>query len=404
MARKEWIAMLLAGGQGSRLGMLTRNIAKPAVPFAGKYRIIDFSLSNCTYSAIDTVGVLTQYKPLLLHSYIGIGSAWDLNLEGGGLYILPPYVGEKGGIWYKGTANAVYQNIDFIEYFDPRFVLIISGDHIYKMDYSLMLEYHKDKNAEATIAVIEVPWEEASRFGIMICGENGAVLDFAEKPKKPRSNLASMGVYIFNWDILKEYLFLDEEDPLSENDFGKNVIPRLLKDKRKVYAYPFKGYWKDVGTIESYYTANMDLLKPLPEMDLFDDTIKIYSKPSVLPPHYIGSGGGVKNSLVPDGCVILGQVERSVLFPGVYVGEGSYVKDSILLPNVKIERESIIWRSIIGENTTIGSRVKVGLKSDKYFNQEALTVLGDGIIVPDGVEIEQGASIKSWQREEAKIS
>lgn len=405
MPQKECIAMLLAGGQGSRLGVLTRNIAKPAVPFGGKYRIIDFSLSNCNFSGLDTIGVLTQYKPFQLNSYIGIGSAWDLDVSnGGGVFVLPPYVGEKGGVWYKGTANAVYQNMDFVEYFNPKYVLVLSGDHIYKMDYSLMLEYHKSRKADATIAVIEVPWDEANRFGIMNTAEDGTITKFEEKPHKPRSNLASMGVYIFSWAVIKNYLLMDEEDPESENDFGMNIIPRMLQDGQKMMAYGFSGYWKDVGTLESYYSANMDLLQSKPELDIFDDGLRIYSKPPMLPPHYIGSQAQVKNSLVPDGCMILGQVEHSVLFPGVYVGPGAKVKDSIILPNVKIGANTLLQKTIIGEETVLGENTSIGFECSGMPDNKEITVIGDNLTLPDWLEVKKGSRIESWQDEVAKIS
>ncbi len=404
MLLKEWVAMLLAGGQGSRLGCLTKRIAKPAVSFGGKYRIIDFSLSNCNNSGIDTVGVLTQYKPLLLNSYIGIGSAWDLDIEGGGVFVLPPYVGEKGGQWYKGTAHAIGQNIDFIDQYNPQYVLVISGDHIYKMDYSVMLEFHKNNQADVTIAAIQVPWEEACRFGILNTDENGRIEEFDEKPKNPRSNLASMGIYIFNWPVLKEYLIQDSQDPESANDFGKNVLPKMLKDGLRMFAYRFQGYWKDVGTIESYYTANMDLLADNPEFDIFDENLKVFSKSPILPPHFIAAEAKVKNSLVPDGCVIFGEVEHSVLFPGVYVGPGAVIKDSILLPDVRVEGGCLVNRAIIGESSVIGPECQIGYGYNETFNPAEITVIGDYINFPKGVVIEKGSSISEWQDGELKIS
>lgn len=404
MLLKEWVAMLLAGGQGNRLGCLTKRIAKPAVSFGGKYRIIDFSLSNCNNSGIDTVGVLTQYKPLLLNSYIGIGSAWDLDIEGGGVFVLPPYVGEKGGQWYKGTAHAIGQNIDFIDQYNPQYVLVISGDHIYKMDYSVMLEFHKNNQADVTIAAIQVPWEEACRFGILNTDENGRIEEFDEKPKNPRSNLASMGIYIFNWPVLKEYLIQDSQDPESANDFGKNVLPKMLKDGLRMFAYRFQGYWKDVGTIESYYTANMDLLADNPEFDIFDENLKVFSKSPILPPHFIAAEAKVKNSLVPDGCVIFGEVEHSVLFPGVYVGPGAVIKDSILLPDVRVEGGCLVNRAIIGKSSVIGPECQIGYGYNETFNPAEITVIGDYINFPKGVVIEKGSSISEWQDGELKIS
>lgn len=404
MLAKECIAMLLAGGQGSRLGYLTKRVAKPALPFGGKYRIIDFCLSNCNNSGIDTVGVLTQYKPFLLNSYIGVGSAWDLDHEEGGVHVLPPYTGEKGGEWFKGTADAIYQHMDFVKMYNPKYLLVISGDHIYKMDYSFMLEYHKDKKADATVAVQEVSWEEAGRFGITNTDEESRIVEFDEKPKKPRSNLASMGIYIFTWPVVQEYLEKDAKNPASEHDFGKNILPQILSEGRSIYAYRFNSYWKDVGTIESYYSANMDLLSARPELDIYDEYLKIYSKPPILPPHYISEKAKVQSSLIPDGCTILGEVEHSVLFPGVYVGEGSLVKECILLPNVKIGAGCIVKKAIIAENTTVGNYSRIGYDSSNIFNTTELTVIGDCINLPDRVEIKKGSKIGGWQNEESKIS
>lgn len=402
--QRECIAMLLAGGQGSRLESLTKRIAKPAVPFGGKYRIIDFSLSNCNNSGINTVGVLTQYKPTLLNSYIGIGSDWDLDVGSGGVYILPPFVGENGGEWYKGTANAVYQNSDFIDQYEPKYVLVISGDHIYKMDYSLMLDYHKKKKAEATIAVIKVPKEETGRFGIMENDENNRIISFKEKPKETKSNLASMGIYIFSWSVLKEYLAEDEKDPVSEHDFGKNVIPAMLREQRRMFAYPFEGYWKDVGTIDSYYKANMDLLEGNPKFNIFDDNLKIYSKAPFLPPHYAGPEASIKKSLVPDGCVIMGEVENSVLFPGVYIGRKTKVQDSIIMPRVKIGEECSVKKAIIGENTSIDNNCRIGLDSGNVLSLSEITVIGDNLVLPRGIKINKNSQIASWPVNKSKIS
>lgn len=352
--------MLLAGGQGSRLRLLTKNLAKPAVPFGGQYRIIDFTLSNCVNSGIDTVGVLTQYKPQLLNSYIGIGSPWDLVSNKGGVTILPPYVGEKGGQWYKGTAHAVYQNLAFIDEHSPRNVLILSGDHIYKMDYSQLLDYHTKKNADVTIAAIRVPWDEASRFGTLNIKETGEITEFEEKPPQPKSNLASMGVYVFKMETLKNYLLKDAEDPSSENDFGKNVLPRILREKQKMYAYPFQGYWKDVGTIESYWLASMDILADSADLDLFDDQWGIYSQNPVHPPHFTAPGARVKGSLISEGCLVFGEVEHSIIFPGVYIGKGTKVKDSVVMCNVRIEENVRIEKAIIGENTLVGEGSIIG--------------------------------------------
>ena len=360
MGKKEIVAMILAGGQGSRLGVLTKDIAKPAVPFGGKYRIIDFPLSNCSNSGINTVGVLTQYKPLDLNAYIGIGDPWDLDRQNGGVTILPPYQGEKGGAWYKGTANAIYQNIQFVDRYEPEYVLILSGDHIYKMDYYKMLDFHKSHNADATIAVIDVPLEEASRFGIMNTKEDSTIYEFEEKPKNPKSTNASMGVYIFKWSLLKEYLIKDEMDDNSSNDFGKDIIPKMLNSGRKLVAYPFKGYWKDVGTIESLWEANMDLLKLDNELNLYDSDWKIYSQNQVRPAQYIGEKAKIANSLIVEGCIVNGQVEDSILSQGVIVGENTIIKNSVIMPNVKIGDNVIIERAIIGNDSVISNDCHIG--------------------------------------------
>lgn len=382
--------MLLAGGQGSRLGCLTRNIAKPAVSFGGKYRIIDFSLSNCSHSNIDTVGVLTQYKPFILNSYIGTGSAWDLDLAFGGVNILPPYRGETEGSWYQGTANAIYQNMDFINHYDPDYVLIISGDHIYKMNYATLIEFHKEKGAEVTISTLEVPWEENSRFGIISVNKEDRITKFQEKPSHPESNLASMGVYLFNWSVLKEALFEDEMDENSEHDFGKNVIPMLLKQERKLYAYSFQGYWKDVGTIESYYQANMESLHSRGSNNLFDQEFRIYSNDRVQIPHYVGADAKIENSMICNGCIVLGKVSNSILAPGVYVGEASQVKDSIILHHAKINANTYIEKAIIGEKTEIQSNCLIRPK-DKYSSDHSgITVVQDHYIIPQGTVLEAG--------------
>ncbi|MGN0025521.1 MAG: glucose-1-phosphate adenylyltransferase [Clostridium sp.] len=360
MGRKEVVAMILAGGQGSRLGVLTKNIAKPAVPFGGKYRIIDFPLSNCSNSGIYTVGVLTQYKPLDLNNHIGIGDPWDLDRRDGGVSILPPYQEEKGGDWYKGTANAIYQNIEFVDRYDPEYVLILSGDHIYKMDYYKMLDFHKENNSDVTIAVIDVPIEEASRFGIMNTRADNSIYEFEEKPSIPKSTNASMGIYIFNWSVLKRYLREDEMDPKSDNDFGKNIIPSMLKSGKKLMAYPFKGYWKDVGTIQSLWEANMDLLKLDNKLNLYDREWKIYSQNEVRPAHYIGENAKIINSLIVEGCIINGKIENSVLSQGVYVGKNTVIIDSVIMPNVQIGDNVRIEKAIIGNNAIInhGCRIK----------------------------------------------
>ncbi|QGQ47646.1 glucose-1-phosphate adenylyltransferase [Metabacillus sediminilitoris] len=353
MGRKKCVAMLLAGGKGSRLSSLTKNLAKPAVPFGGKYRIIDFTLSNCTNSGIDTVGVLTQYQPLVLNSYIGIGSVWDLDRKNGGVTVLPPYTESSEMKWYKGTASAIYQNINYIKQYDPEYVLILSGDHIYKMDYSKMLDYHIEKNADASISVIEVPWDEASRFGIMNTNEKMQVIEFDEKPAKPKNNLASMGIYIFKWSILKEFLEMDERNQYSSHDFGKDIIPLLLDEKRNVVAYPFKGYWKDVGTVKSLWEANMDCLNEDSTLNLFDREWKIYTVNSNHPPQFIADDADVTDSLVNDGCVILGKVDHSVLFQGVTIGKNTVVKNSVLMP------DAVIGTNVYIENAIIPSGLEV---------------------------------------------
>ncbi|MCR3757743.1 glucose-1-phosphate adenylyltransferase [Clostridium felsineum] len=360
MSKKEIIAMILAGGQGSRLGILTRRTAKPAVPFGGKYRIIDFTLSNCSNSGIDTVGVLTQYKPLALNSHIGIGSPWDLDRSSGGVSVLPPYMQETGGNWYKGTADAIFQNRHFIENYDPKYVVVLSGDHIYKMNYLKMLDFHKKKNADATIAVFEVPLNEASRFGIMNTDKDDRINEFEEKPKKPKNNLASMGIYIFNWKFLKRFLEEDAKDESSSNDFGKNVIPNMLNRKRKLYAYRFNGYWKDVGTIESLWEANMDLLDDNNSLNIYDPKWRIYSVNPTMPPQYIAFDADIKRSLIVEGCIVLGKVYNSVLFPGVYVGRDSIITDSVIMPNVTIGDNVIMKKSIIGSNAKIDDNVIIG--------------------------------------------
>lgn len=354
------VAMILAGGQGSRLGVLTKKLAKPAVPYGGKYRIIDFPLSNCSNSGIYTVGVLTQYKPLELNAHIGIGSPWDLDRRDGGVRVLPPYQEEKGGKWYKGTANAIYQNIEFVDRHEPEYVLILSGDHIYKMDYDKMLKFHKDNNAEATIAVIKVPMDEASRFGIMNTNDDLSIYEFEEKPKNPKSNMASMGVYIFNWKLLKQALKDDEKDKESNNDFGKNIIPKMLEEGRKLFAYPFEGYWKDVGTISSLWEANMDLLKEDNELSLYDDEWKIYSVSPVRPAHFIGKGAKVRNSLIVEGCTVYGTVENSVLFEGAYVGKNTIIRDSVIMSDAKIGDNVVVEKAIIGSDAIIRRDCRIG--------------------------------------------
>ena len=358
MRKTEYLAMILAGGQGSRLGALTKKIAKPAVPFGGKYRIIDFPLSNCANSGIDKVGVLTQYRPLELHNYLGTGSAWDLDKKDGGVFILPPYAREKGADWYQGTADAIYQNINFIDIVDPDYVLILSGDHIYTMDYSWMLEAHKGHKAEATIGVIEVPWEEAPRFGIMNADKDGRILEFEEKPSEPKSNLASMGIYIFNRKFLQQYLEEDAKDTMSSHDFGKNIIPKMLADKARLFTYAFDGYWKDVGTIESLWQANMDLLQDEPPFAL-DGNWRIYSSNPSLPPHYVGHEAHVSRSMVSEGSMVFGEVKNSVIFQGVRIGKGARVTNSVIMPFAKIEEGAVVDHAILAQGATIAAGAKV---------------------------------------------
>ena len=391
MLRKKCIAMLLAGGQGSRLGLLTKSMAKPAVPFGGKYRIIDFPLSNCSNSDIDVVGVLTQYQPLELNSYIGTGQPWDLDLTNGGVFVLPPYATAKGSEWYKGTANAIYQNIGFIEQYDPEYVLILSGDHIYKMDYRLMLASHVSSNAEVTIAVRPVPWEEAPAFGIMSVDETDRIIEFEEKPKKPKSNLASMGVYIFNWKTLKKYLVDDEADKKSSNDFGKNIIPKILADGLRLQAYQFKDYWKDVGTISSLWEANMDLITIPPKFNLRDKKWSIYARSPQMPPHFIGSGATVVNSSVTEGCRIFGTVKSSVIFAGVLIEEGAVIEDSVIMPNTTIRKGAVVKRSMVAEGCEIGEGCTVGEETGDIALVGYSTNLPAGYVVKAGEQVDNAA-------------
>jgi len=390
--KQECVAMLLAGGQGSRLYTLTERTAKPAVRFGGKYRIIDFPMSNCVNSGIYTVGVLTQYQPLVLNEYIGNGQPWDLDRSQSGVMVLPPYQGKSGADWYKGTANAIYQNLNFIERYDPDYVLILSGDHIYKMDYAKMIEAHKETGADCTIAVLEVSLEEASRFGIMNTDENLKILEFEEKPKQPKSTKASMGIYIFNAKLLKEYLIADEADPESSKDFGKNIIPKMLADGCKMYAYPFVGYWKDVGTIQSLWEANMDLLGETPKFNLGDRTWRIYSRNYSDPPHYIGDYAKVSNSLITEGCKIEGIVENSVLASGVKVSRGAYIKDSIIMKNVTIEEGTTINYSIVDSDTNIGKNCVIGRTKSAG---EQITVIGSDLNIKEGVDIPAGEMVNA---------
>jgi glucose-1-phosphate adenylyltransferase len=360
MKKKKCIAMLLAGGQGTRLGKLTSSIAKPAVSFGGKYRIIDFGLSNCVNSGIDTVGILIQYKPLILNRYVGTGESWDMAVADGGVHILPPYAGETGGQWYEGTADAIFHNIDFIDMYDPENVLILSGDHIYKMDYNDMLETHLERNAELTVSVIEVPWEEASRFGIMTADEDDRIVKFSEKPKNPDSNLASMGIYIFAWKSLRNALLKDHENPDSSHDFGNDIIPKMLEQKKNLCVYRFSGYWRDVGTVQSYYDSQMDLMDDVENINVFSKDNRILSNSNYYPPQYIGPNANVGKSLICNGCTVYGDVEHSILGSGVVIGEGSVVEDSIILPNAVIGRNCRITRAIVNEGATVDDRTDIG--------------------------------------------
>lgn len=387
MVSKDCVAMILAGGQGSRLGALTKNVAKPAVPFGGKYRIIDFPLSNCVHSGINTVGVLTQYQPLELNRYIGNGNPWDLDRSHGGVYVLPPYQSAKAGEWYKGTANAIYQNLSFLESFKPENVLILSGDHIYKMHYGEMLKAHKESGAAVTIAVMPVPWEEASRFGIMNVDEEGTITDFEEKPAEPKSNLASMGIYIFTYEVLKKYLEADERDPSSANDFGKNIIPTMLENGEKMVSFRFEGYWKDVGTIHSLWEANMDLVDQPPKFDLNDRSWSIYSRNMALAPHYVGQDAKITNSTVTEGCFIDGEIKHSVIFGGVELGEGSVVSDSVIMPGAKIGKNVVIEKAVIGADAVIGDGAKVGVNSSDDNKYASKLCTNDLVLIESGAEV-----------------
>lgn len=376
MRRTECLAMILAGGQGSRLGSLTKKIAKPAVPFGGKYRIIDFPLSNCHNSGIYTVGILTQYQPLALHSYIGNGGAWDLDRSDGGVFILPPYAREKGAEWYKGTADAIYQNTNFVDMIDPEYVLVLSGDHIYTMDYSRMINYHKHKKADVTIGVIQVPMAEASRFGIMNTDAAGRVTEFQEKPANPSSDLASMGIYVFNWQFLRKYLENDAVDKLSSHDFGKNVIPKMLDDGAAVYSYAFDGYWKDVGTVDSLWEANMDLLEESPKLNLHDSSWRVYSVNPAMPPQYVADSAEIKSSLISEGAMVYGYVENSVIFAGVKIAPGAKVINSIVMPFSIVGENACIERAVIGQNARICDNAHVAA-------QDEITVIADEAVISE---------------------
>jgi glucose-1-phosphate adenylyltransferase len=392
MPKEEMLAMLLAGGKGTRLGVLTKNIAKPAVPFGAEYRLIDFPLSNCSNSGINTVGVLTQYKPLVLNSYIGNGSSWDLDRNSGGVTVLPPYVKEGGGSWYKGTADAIYQNIEFIDINDPEYVLVLSGDHIYKMDYSVMLNFHKEKNADVTIAVLEVPWEETHRFGIMNTDKNAKIIEFQEKPENAKNNLASMGIYIFNWETLRKYLIEEAaENEDSAGDFGHDIIPAMMEDSLSFYAYTFKNYWKDVGTIKSYWQAHMDLLGEKPELDLQDRNWIIYSVNPNRPPQYISEFAEVKNSMINKGTQVMGSVKNSVLFFGVKISKDAEVENSVILPNARVNTGVKIKNAIIGRNVIIEKDSILGVSDES--DELKITIIGDDELIPEASIIKSGTVV-----------
>ena len=384
LRKKRCVAMLLAGGQGSRLGILTKHVAKPAVPFGGKYRIIDFPLSNCSNSGVDVVGVLTQYRPLELNAYIASGAPWDLDLVNGGVFVLPPYQTGKTGEWYKGTANAIYQNISFIDQYDPDYVLILSGDHIYKMDYAAMVAHHENHHADATIAVRQVPWEETHRFGIMNTDANDNIIEFEEKPAHAKSNNASMGVYVFTWDKLRKYLTEDEQNPESQNDFGKNIIPAMLAEGQKLVAYSFNDYWKDVGTIESLWEANMDLLEDHPEIDMSDKKFRIYARNLGMIPQYVADTAKVENCLITEGCDVCGTAIHSILSSGVVIEEGAQVIDSVIMPGAKIEKGAVVRRAIVAENAVVSADAIVGEGAG------LIAVVGNGAVVPSGGRISAG--------------
>lgn len=396
--KKKSVAMLLAGGQGSRLYALTKNVAKPAVPYGGKYRLIDFPLSNCTNSGIDTVGVLTQYQPLELNEYIGNGQPWDLDKMNGGVHVLPPYETQTGASWYEGTANAIYQNIRFIERYDPQYVIVLGGDHIYKMDYSKMVDYHEKNNADCTIAVIDVPRAEASRFGIMICDEENKVTDFVEKPKEPKSTLASMGIYVFSWDKLRKYLIENENDANAKRergeawskDFGKDIITSMLRDGQRLFAYEFEGYWKDVGTLDSLWEANMDLLSPSVPLDLYDPSWKIYSRNSNMPPQYIGGNANIENSMIAEGSVIDGTVDFSIVFSGATIEAGATVNYSIIMPGTVIKSGAVVEYAIVGEDCVVECGAKIGTSPENIENRDdwGIAVVGHNVTISGGKCVE----------------
>ena len=397
MIRKEMIAMLLAGGQGSRLGVLTSGVAKPAVAFGGKYRIIDFPLSNCINSGIDTVGVLTQYQPLRLNTHIGIGIPWDLDRNHGGVTVLPPYEKSDNSEWYTGTANAIYQNLNYIENYHPEYVLILSGDHIYKMNYEVMLDFHKENNADVTIAAMPVPWEEANRFGLVITDENKQIQEFEEKPEHPRSNLASMGIYIFNWSVLREALVTMSEQ--RGCDFGKHIIPYCRENGKRLFAYEYNGYWKDVGTLGSYWEANMELIDLIPEFNLYEEYWKIYTKSEAIEPQYIAADAVTERCIIGEGAGIYGKVYGSVIGPGVIIGKDTVVRDSIIMQNTRIGENVVVNKSIIAENVKIGDNVELGIgeevenKLNKDVYSFGLVTIGENSVVPPGVKVGKNTAI-----------
>ena len=399
---KEIVAMLLAGGQGSRLYALTQNLAKPAVPFGGKYRIIDFPLSNCVNSGIDTVGILTQYQPVVLNEYIGNGQPWDLDRLYGGVHVLPPYQKASGSDWFKGTANAIYQHISFIDRYDPEYVIILSGDQICKQDYREFLNFHKEKNADFSVAVMEVPWEEASRFGLMVTDENAQITEFQEKPKNPKSNLASMGNYIFKWSILRKYLIEDELYPNSDNDFGKNIIPNLLKDGCKMFAHRFDGYWKDVGTIPSLWEANMEVLDPENSgINLFDNAWKIYSRNSGMTAHKISGSAVVENSMITDGCRVDGTVKHSILFAGVKVEAGAVVEDAVVMGNAVIKAGAQVKHCIVAENAVVGENAIVGAMPEG--DVKGVATIGPDVVVGANAKVGPNAMVKENVKEGEEV-
>lgn len=387
--KKKCVAMLLAGGQGSRLYALTQKVAKPAIPYGGKNRFIDFPLSNCINSGIDTVGVLTQYQPMVLNEYIGNGQPWDLDKMHGGVHVLPPYQTAAGASWYEGTANAIYQNMAFIERYDPEYVIVLGGDHIYKMDYSKMLDYHIANNADSTIAVIDVPRSEASRFGIMTCDEEGRIVDFTEKPKEPKSTLASMGIYVFSWEKLRKYLIENENANTGSKDFGKDIIPAMLANDERLFAYEFEGYWKDVGTLDSLWEANMDLLSPSVPLNLYDSNWKVYSRHNNMPPQYIGKNAHVENSMITEGSVVDGTVDFSIISSGVTIEEGASVKYSIVMPGTTIKKNAVVEYAIIGENCVVESDAMIGMNPESVPNRDdwGIAVLGHNITISSGKRV-----------------